>query len=150
MRVVFCLLLAVLLLLAPVASAQPLCPPDVVSASASGDTITVRHAGAERNCCTQLTLVVRTQDFVVDFLEGEADPWCHCICCFSLLYEASGFVPGHYRVRVWDGTGEVLYGEDEVDVLGGDGSIVVGMSERGDCTVSTMPRTWSEVRVLYR
>jgi len=149
MRAGFGLFLAILLL-DSVAAAQPACPPDSVTVTAAGDTITVRHDNAERNCCSPLAITVQTQGFVVDFIEGEPEPWCRCTCCFHMLYAASGFAPGHYWVRVWDEAQSVLFGEDEVDVVGGSGAITVGALDRGECTVSVGPQSWSAVRVLYR
>lgn len=151
MRICGCLAFAIVFLLAVGAGAQPVCAPDDVQATASGDTISVQHRNAERNCCSTLTLVVHQENFVVDFLEGEAEPWCRCLCCFDMRHEAWGFAPGHYTVRVWDETGSTLYGEDEVDVTaGGSGVLILGQLQPGDCTVRAAPQTWSAVRALYR
>lgn len=135
----------------PSVEAQYFCGPGRVSARSNADTIFVRHENAERNCCTQLTLRVESQQFVVDFFEGEAEPFCVCTCCFDLRYQAHDFPAGHYRVRVWDESGSVLYGEAEVDVAGPGGAPALGAMQRGDCVeIATQPETWSRVRAIYR
>lgn len=152
MRGAIALLLLVLVpwFVPPVAAEYP-CAPDLVAAQSNADTIFVLHANAERNCCSQLTLTVSTREFTVDLFEGEAEPYCHCMCCFDLRYEAHGFAAGRYRVRVWNESGSELYGETTVDVAGPGGALALGAATRGDCIqVATQPATWSGVRTVYR
>ena len=140
-----------LLFLVPTAAGQVPCPPDLVTARASGDTIFVSHAAAERNCCSTLTLRLAAAGFVADFYEGESEPFCRCTCCFDLAYDAHGFAAGHWLVRVWDEAGTVLYGQTAVDVPVGGLEVAVGNVVRGDCNpVATLPATWSVLRGLYR
>jgi len=143
--------IVLLLFLAPTVAGQMPCPPDRVTAVASADTIFVVHAAAERNCCSTLTLRLNTGNFVADFFEGEAEPFCVCLCCFDLHYEAQGFAAGHWLVRVWDDAGAVLFGQAEVDVAGaGTGAALLAM-ERGDClALAVQPSSWSAVRQTYR
>jgi len=149
--VVIGIALLLLLFLAPTVAGQVPCAPDQVTARASSDTIFVSHAAAERNCCSTLTLRLAAAGFVADFYEGEAEPFCHCMCCFDLAYDAHGFAAGHWLVRVWDEAGTVLYGEAEVDVPGAGLEVAVGNMLRGECNpVATQPATWSLLRELYR
>lgn len=139
-------------------SAQFDCGPDLILAKASGDTIFVQHLQAERNCCTDLTLRMEVAGEVVDFYEGDGGDWCYCICCFELAYDANGFAPGQYLVRVWNEDGSELYGEADVEVPGSGMAPQIGSLERGDCLTtadtpdggSPIPITWGAVRARYR
>jgi hypothetical protein len=126
--------LALSVLLAPIAYAQPGEPctePDEVHFTASADTIQVVHLNAMKNCCTELTVDVSSEDFVVDFVEGEAGEFCTCMCCFHHRYAAHGFEPGHYAVRVW--FMDHLVAEGEVDVQGIAGGLAMSTVEKGRC-----------------
>ncbi len=122
--------LIALTLLVPVVRAQD-CEPDEIIATSMADTIFVDHLRAERNCCTDLTIEVEADGFVVDFFEGNAGDWCLCLCCFNLNYSAHGFAAGHYVVRVWNEDGSELFGETEVDVEGNGEIPTVATFERG-------------------
>jgi hypothetical protein len=148
--VVIGIVLLLLLFLAPTADGQLPCPPDQISARASGDTIFVSHRSAERNCCATLVLRLESDGFVADFYEGEAEPYCRCLCCFNLTYDAYGFAAGSWLVRVWDDAGTVLYGQTDVFVPGEGQQIAIGNTNRGDCVqVATVPSTWTVLRRLY-
>lgn len=141
--------------LAMVAGAQD-CGPDIIQATSAADTIFVSHYNAEKNCCTGLAVDVQVDGFVADFVEREIEPYCFCICCFNLDYDANGFAPGTYHVRVWDEFG-VLYGETDVQVSGSGASPRIGTVDKGSCGVATVDdgpravvRSWGEIRFLYR
>jgi hypothetical protein len=110
--------------------------PDVIIVTSSADTILVDHMNATKNCCSTLTVDVTSEDFVVDFVEGDAGDFCTCVCCFNLNYDANGFAAGHYLVRVWY-LGELI-GQGEVDVAGSGedlalGAVASGPTSRTDC-----------------
>ena len=152
------LVLFLLLVVAPAASAQYPCEDDIVYAYADADTIFVEHLNAERNCCSTLTVDMEVAESIVDFYEGETGEFCFCMCCFNVSYDASGFEAGHYTVRVWNFDGSELYGEVDVDVRV-DGLVpTVANIDRGECITPTDVEegpayedvSWGRVRTGYR
>jgi hypothetical protein len=121
--------------------------------SVASDTLIVRHYGAERNCCSGLAVDVLQTTGRIDLFELETGPVCRCLCLFDLRYSIAGLAEGIYEVRVFDGTGSVLYGGGTIRIEEGGVDAHLATVERGECTEpSGDPRveSWGRIRTRYR
>jgi len=144
------------------ASAQ-WCDPDVVTAWATGSTITVSHENAEFNCCMGIQFLLIPNDYMLDLYEVEFGMPCFCTCCFDLITTIVDVAPGTYLVRVFDAVTEEMYGQVWVTVEGADGARAgLGDTEQSPCGgwPSAVPDeqegeeeelvSWGSIKALYR
>jgi hypothetical protein len=63
--------------------------------------LTFHRVNAGFNCCPGgFTVQVNAHDNVIEILEDEVEPNCHCLCLFDLDYEITGVWPGTYRIII--------------------------------------------------
>lgn len=146
--------IALTLILYPVgARAEGWCGADTIRVTSLADSIFVTHLHAFKQGCLQLAVTAIAGAQVVSFYErDDSGRPCLPLCCFDHVYGAAGLSTGRYTVRVYDETGSILYGEQDVDVAGPGGLFGPFLITQGDpmCVEPATETTWGSMRLIYR
>ncbi len=73
-----------------------------IYADVENDTVTIRHNGSQRNCCSLFDMQVDMIDNQITVTEVDtAGGYCYCNCIFNLSVTLAGLDPGTYSVEVF-------------------------------------------------
>lgn len=120
-------------------------------------TLSLRHTGAEYNCCfdeVRYTVEQTAAQILVSETEIAGEP-CDCICCYELSAAFEDLAPGTYELVVTWQQGGAGQGEwrQMVEIPGtAAGPAAVGPVLQSECgaTRAEPDRSWSAIKGTYR
>ncbi len=77
-----------------------------VSASAEGDTVTIRHDDAIYDCASEVVLEATVTGNTIEVKEVITKPGANCLCTYDLSVQVQGLAPGSYTAKVTDAQGQ--------------------------------------------
>ena len=154
MRSVLCLA-SLLLLIAPLALAEPDCTDSFV-VTFDGEVMTVHHLGAFYNCCPEFAYEVTQESGTIHVRETEVEGLCDCYCCFNLQVAIEDLAPGSYTLtftyrEFWEGAWVDWTTQVEVPDAGQVAPpAVASFSNSGCLTVGADAASWGALKRRYR